>query len=109
MQNGEHGAVARGVEKFVGVPACSQRTRFRLAVADDASHQQVPIVERRAIGVSQGVAEFPAFMNRARRFRRDVAWNAASKRKLSEKALQAGFARRNLTIDLAVGSFEVGV
>src|SRR5215467_10951984 len=104
MQNGEHGSVARRVEKFVGMPARGQRTRFRLAIADDASHQQIRIVESRAIGVSQGVAEFAAFMNGARRFWRDVGGNAARKGKLFEKALQAGFALRNLAIDLAVGS-----
>src|SRR5262249_54762894 len=41
--------------------------------------------------------------------RRRVARNAARKRKLLEQALQPGFCLRNLAVDFAVGSFEIGV
>jgi len=46
-------AIARGVQKFVGVPTGGQRTSFRLAVADDAGDNQIRIVESGAIGVGQ--------------------------------------------------------
>ena len=66
-----------GIEKLVRVPARGERAGLRFAVADDGGHDEVGIVERRAVGVTQRVAEFAAFVNRAGRFRRDVTRNAA--------------------------------
>jgi hypothetical protein len=34
-------AIARGVQKFVGVPTGGQRTSFRIAVADDAGDREL--------------------------------------------------------------------
>ena len=44
-------AVADRVEKLVAVPTRGQRPRFGLAVADDAGHDQVGVVEDRPVGV----------------------------------------------------------
>ena len=55
------------------MPARRQRPGFRLAVADDAGDDQIGIVERRAIGVRDGVAQFAAFVDRAGRLRRHMA------------------------------------
>ena len=63
MQDRKNRAVTRGIEKLVGVPARGQCARFRLAVADHAGDDQIRIVERGAIGVDQGIAQFAAFMN----------------------------------------------
>jgi hypothetical protein len=57
MQNRKNRAVAREVQKFVGVPTGGQRTSFSLAVADDAGDDQMRIVEGRAISVEQ---EYPS-------------------------------------------------
>jgi hypothetical protein len=57
MQDRKNRAVARGVQKFVGVPTGGQRTSFSLAVADDAGDDQMRIVEGRAISVEQ---EYPS-------------------------------------------------
>ena len=59
------------------MPAGGQRPGLRLAVAHDAGHDQVGVVEGRAVGVRQGVAQFTAFVDRAGRFRGDVAGDAA--------------------------------
>ena len=53
MKDRKNRAIARGIEKLVGVPTGGQCTRLRLAVADDAGDDQIGIVESRAIGVDQ--------------------------------------------------------
>src|SRR6185437_768841 len=45
MKDGKNRTIARGVEEFVGVPTGSQRASFRFAVTDDASDNQIRIVE----------------------------------------------------------------
>jgi hypothetical protein len=51
MQDRQHGAVARRIGEFVRVQAGRERARFRLAVADDASHDEPRVVERGAVGM----------------------------------------------------------
>jgi hypothetical protein len=88
MKDRQHGAIARGIEELVGVPAGGQRAGFGLAVADDAGDDQIRVVEGGAIGMGQRIAQFAAFMDRARRFRRDVAGNAVRPGELAEQPLQ---------------------
>ena len=88
MQDRQHRAIARRIEKLVRVPAGRERSGLRFAVADDAGDDQIRIVERGAVRVRQRVAELAAFVDRARRFRRDVAGNAAGKRELLEQPPQ---------------------
>src|SRR4051812_9414141 len=57
----------------------------------------------------QAVAEFAAFVNGARRFRRAVRADAARKRKLAEEAPQAGFVFAAVRIDFRVMSLEIAV
>src|SRR5262249_59417241 len=99
----------RGVEEFVGMPACRQRSSFRLAIADDAGNDQIGIVESCSVGVRDGIAEFAALVYRTGCLRRDVAGDAAGKRELGEQALHALFIARDVRINLTVGSLEVGV
>src|SRR6266478_9019972 len=91
------------------MPTCRQWAGFRFAVSNDAAHQQIWIVERRSIRMSNGVTEFAAFVNRSRRFRGNVTGNTAGKRKLFEEMLQAFFVLRDMRIDFAVSSFQIGV
>ena len=79
------------VEELVGVPARRQWTGLCFAIADDAGHEQVRIVERRSECVRQRVAKLPTFMDRAGRFRGDVARNPARERELREEPLHALF------------------
>ena len=79
MQDRQHCAVMRRVQKLVGMPRCRQRSGFGFAVADHACADQIGIVEGGAIGMHQGIAEFAALIDRTGRFRRRMAWNAAGK------------------------------
>src|SRR5262245_36566917 len=91
------------------MPARRQRSSLRLAVADDAGNDQIGIVEGCSVGVRDGVAELTTVVDRTRRFRRNVAGDAAGKRELFEQTLHPDFVGRDVRIDLAVGSFEVSI
>ena len=109
MQDGQHGAVVDRIEELVRVPARGERARLRLAVADDAGDEQVGIVERRAVGVRQRVAQLAALVDRARRLRRDVTRDAAGERELLEQPLHPVRVLRDVGIDFAVRALEIGV
>ena len=63
------------------MPAGGQRAGFRFAVADHATGDQAGIVEHRAVGVQQRVAQLAALMNGAGRFGRGVAGDAATEKR----------------------------
>ena len=71
--------------------------------------EQVGVVERRAVGVDERVAELAALVDRARRLGRDVARDAAGEGELPEQPPQALLVGRHVGIDLGVGALEVGV
>ena len=94
MQDRQHRAVGRRVEELVAVPGGRQRPGLGLPVADDAGGDQVGIVQHRAVGVRQRVAQFAALMDRARRVRRGMAGDAAGEGELAEQVVHAlGVAR----------------
>ncbi len=109
MQDRQHGAVADRIEELVRMPARRQRPRLRFAVAHDRGDDEIGIVEGRAIGVRERIAELAALVDRAGRLGRDMAWNPAGKRELGEEPLHALLVLRHARIDFAVGSFEIGV
>ncbi len=109
VKDRQHGAVAHGIEKLVGVPTRGERPRLRLAVADHAGDDEVGVVEGRAVSVRNRITEFPALMDGAGRLRRDVARNAAGERELGEEPLHPLLVLRDVGIDLAVGPLEIGV
>ena len=78
------------------MPAGRQRAGLRLAVADDAHHDQVRVVERGAVRVRQRVAELAALVDRARRLRRDVAGHAAGEGELAEQLRMPAASRGTL-------------
>src|SRR5439155_18399315 len=92
-----------------GVPARGQWAGLGLAVADDASDEQVGVVEGGTEGVRQRVAEFAAFVNRPRRLRGDMRWDAARKGELAEERAQAFLVLGDVGVKLGVGALEVGV
>ena len=109
MKDGQNGAVGDRIKKFVGLPCRGQWTGFRFAVADHTGDDQIGIVERRAEGVTQRVSELAAFVNGTWRRGRDMAGNAARKGKLLEQFFHPGFVLGDIGINLAIGSFEIGV
>ena len=109
MQDRQHATVASRIEKLVAMPTRGQRPCFRFAVSHDAGDDQIRIVERGAVSMAQRVAQFAAFMDAARRLRRNVARNAARKTELLEQPSHPLFVLADVWIDLAVGAFEIGV
>ena len=109
VEDGQHAAVAGRVQELVAVPARRERSGLGLAVADDARHDQVGIVEGRAEGVRERVAELAAFVDRAGRLGSHVAGDAAREAELLEQPPHPLLVLADVRIDLAVGPFEVGV
>src|ERR1700740_683533 len=109
MQNGKHTAVSRLIQKLVGVPTGGERSGFGLAIAYHATYEQVRVVERGAKRVRDAVSEFTTFMNRAGRFRRDVAGNPSGERELLEEPSQAIDRLRDVRVDFAVGALEISI
>ena len=109
MQDRQDGAIAGGIEKLVGMPACSERSGFSFAVTHHAGDDQVRVVEGRAIGMDQRIAEFAAFMDRSGCFRGRMARYASGEGKLPEQPMHALGVFRNVRIDLAIDAFEPGI
>ena len=109
MQDGEHGAVAGRIQEFAGVPGGGQRSRFRFAIAHDASDEEIGIVERGAVGMHEAVAELAAFVHGAGRERGKVAGQAAGPGEIADQVREA---REVLAVALEVfgeSAFEVQV
>ena len=109
MQNGQHRAIGNRVQQLIRLPCGRQRAGFRFTVADNAGNDQLRIVERRAEGMAQGIAQLAAFVDRTGRCRRHMAGNAARKRKLLEQLFQPGFVLRNVRVHLGPGAFEIHI
>src|SRR5260370_187226 len=109
VKDGQHGPVRGRIEKRIAAPGRRERAGLGLAVADHARHDQVRVVACSAEGVRQGISKLTTFVNRAWSLRRRVAWYSARKRKLAEQMTQPASILADLGIDLAVGSFEIGI
>src|SRR5262252_10153427 len=59
VEDGQHGAIAYGIEKLVRKPGGRQRTSLRLTIAHHACDDEIGIVERGTVGMRQAVAELP--------------------------------------------------
>ena len=77
------------------------------AVADYRGHDEIRVIERRAVGVRESVAEFSAFMNRSWRLGCAVASDAAGERELLKELLQAIHIETLLRINLRVRAFQI--
>jgi hypothetical protein len=109
MQDRKHRPVTRRIEKLVGMPTCREWPGLALAIAHYAAGDQVRIIEDRAIGVDQGIAQLSTFMNRARCLRSGMTRDAARKRELLEELSQAFFILLNVWIEFCIGAFKVCV
>ena len=109
VEDGQHGTIVTRIEEFVGMPGSGERPGFRLTIADNATGDQVRVVENGPVCMKQRVAELTAFMDGSRRIRRNVAGNAARKRELLEQPAHALAVLRNILVILAVAAFQPGI
>ena len=109
VQDRQHGAVALGVQEFIGLPAGGQGAGLGLAVAHGDRGDQVGVIEHRAEGVGDGIAQLAALVDGTGGFRRDVAGDAAGEGKLLEQAAHALLVPADVGVDLGVGAVQVGV
>src|SRR3954470_23593102 len=89
------------------MPARGERARLRLAVADDAAHEELRVVEGGAVGMRERVAELAPLVDRAGRLGRCVARDPARERELAEELLEPRLVQRDVRVDLAVGALQV--
>ena len=91
------------------MPARRQRAGLRLPVTDDAEDDQARVVEGRAEGMHQRVAELATLVDGPGRLGRHMAADAARERELVEEPLHARLVARQRGVDLAGCAFEVGI
>lgn len=89
------------------MPACGKCARLGFAVPDDASGNQLRIVEHRAIGMGQGITEFAPFMDGARRFRPRVTGNAIGPGELPKQLAQAIAIALYVRKSLGIRTFKI--
>jgi len=109
MEYGKNRTVASGIEELVGVPTGREGTGFSFAVPNNTTDNQVRIIKSGAISVGQGIAKFPAFMNRSGGLGCHMTRNAIWPGKLPKQPMQSVSAALNRGIALGVRSFEVAV
>src|SRR6185437_5883737 len=101
--------VGGGIQELVAVPARGQRTGLRLAVADDTGDGEIRIVEYRAEGVTQRIAELASLVDGAGCLRGHVARDAAGEGELLEEFAHPLLVPRDVGIALGVAPLEIGV
>ncbi len=109
MEDGQHRAVAHGVEEVDPLPRARQRSGLGLTVTDDARDDEIRVVERGAERVDERVAELATLVDRPRCRNAHVARHAAGRRELPEQPAHAVVVLRHHRVHLAVGAFEVHV
>src|ERR1051326_279732 len=109
MKDRQHRPVGSRIEKLVGMPCGSQRSGFRLAIANDASDNETGIVEHGAERMTERIAQLTALVDRARALRRYMAGDSSGKRKLKKKLLKARLILADVGINLAVSTLEIRV
>ena len=91
------------------MPRAGERTGLGLAVTNHRADEQLGVIEDGAKRVREDVPQLAAFVNRAGRSGRSVAWHTPRKRELFEEAGEPGLVLRDLGIAFAVGAFEITV
>src|SRR5579862_4089254 len=77
MENRQHRAVARGIQKLIAVPARSQWAGFCFPISDHATNEQLGIVKYRSASVHDRIAQLSTFVDRARGLGRSMARNSS--------------------------------
>ncbi len=89
------------------MPGRCQGACFRLAIAHHYRHQQIGIIEGRAVSMGNAVAQFAAFMNGSRCFRCTVAADTAGERKFLEELQHAFFIFTLVGVNFRVSAFQI--
>ena len=89
------------------MPGSSERSGFRLAVANHGGNDQLGIVEGGAASVRKDVAEFATFMNRSRGLGRAVAADPAREGELPEELAQPIGIETLFRVGLRVRALEI--
>ena len=108
VQHRQHRPIADRVEELVDVPRGGQRAGFGLPITDAGQGDQVGVVEDRAAGVGEHVAQFAPLVDRAGGFRGAVAADVPGKGELLEEAAHPNRVLALVGINLAVAAVEVG-
>src|SRR5262249_43386582 len=101
--------IRQRIQELVGMPGRSQRTRLGLAIADNTGYCEARIVEHSTKGMTKGISQFPALVDRTRTFGRDMAGNSSGEGKLFEQALQPAFVSADMRIDLRIRPLEISI
>ena len=106
VQERQHRSARGGIQELVGMPRAGRRTRLRLAVAHDARHDQVGVVERRAERGRQRVPQLPALVNRSGHDRRQMAREATGPGEVAHQPRQPLPVARQLGLDVLQASVD---
>ena len=106
VQHRQDDAVGERVQQLVGLPGRGKRAGLGLAVADDREREEARVVENRAVGVGERVAELAALVDGAGGLGREVAGDAAGVGELAEELLEAGLVVGDVGTDLAIGAVK---
>ena len=109
VQHGQDRAALRRIEELRAVPCRRRRPGFGLAVADDATDDQVGIVERRAERRRQGVTQFAALVDRAGNARVEMAGKPARPGETPHELVQAGVVQGQFRVEGVQAAFEIEV
>src|SRR5207248_6505311 len=96
VEDRQHCSIPSRVEELVRVPAGCEWSGLSFAVAHDAEHRQLRVIESSPIRMDQRVTELAALVDRARRLGRVVTRDSARKRKLPEQLAYPGLIQRHL-------------
>src|SRR3546814_12273569 len=91
------------------MPGGGKRAGLGLAVTHHAGDDEVGIVESRAIGMHQRIAEFTALVDRAGRFGSRMARNAAGTGELPEEFFAARLDLPDIRVNLLIGALTIGI
>ena len=109
VQDGEHRAVNDGVEELVGVPGGGQGAGLGLAVAHHAGGDEGGVIQHRAEGMGQGIAQLAPLIDGAGGLGGHVAGNAAGEGELLEELLHSLQILADVGVDLAVSTLQIGL
>ena len=109
VQNGQHRAVALGVQELVGLPAGGQGAGLGFAIAHRHGADEFGVIENSAKSMGDGVAQLAAFVDGTGGFGRHVAGDTAGEAELLEQPFHTLFITADVGIYFAVSAVQVGV